>query len=206
MVTNVILKRELWNSEIKQRSDNGFFSASDLVYAGNKWRILNNKSPFNYSIWLKNKSTQEFIKELEKLGEKPIIKGKSKNSTSWVHPYLFIDLALAISPELKIAVYDWLYDCLVKYRNKSGDSYKKMCGSLYLIETNNSDFPKHIADVANKIKLACEVEDWENCSEDKLQLRDKIHEYISLLSDIVKDRDTLVDVAVKKAKIELGIK
>jgi hypothetical protein len=32
---------------------------------------------------------------------------------------------------LKIEVYSWLFDKLIKYRNNSGDSYKKMAGALF---------------------------------------------------------------------------
>lgn len=200
MNTEVIMKRELFGCEIRQKSKNSFFCASDLVNAGNKWRVTNGKKVFNYSQWIKNETTQEFIKEMEKEYGKVIIKGKSKNSPSWIHPFLFIDLALAISPELKIKTYKWLYDCLVEYRNKSGDSYKKMCGALYLTQGNKTKFQKDIQDFANKIKVECGVDDWEAATEEQLKLRNKIHENISLLSDIIKDRGQLFELSVKKAR------
>ena len=200
METEIVMRRDLWGMEIRQKSKTEFFCASDLVNAGNKWRLTNGRSVFNYSMWIKNDNTQAFIKELEKEFGKVIIKGNAKNSPSWVHPFLAIDLALSISPELKIEAYKWLYDSLLKYRNKSGDSYKKMCGALFITQTNKTNFPKDIQEIASLIKLECGVADWQAASETQLQLRDKIHENIALLSDIIKDRNALLSVSIKKAK------
>lgn len=200
METEVIMCRNLWGSEIRQKSKTEFFCASDLVSAGNKWRVSNGKSLFNFSMWLKSENTQAFINALEKEYGNVIIKGKANNSPSWVHPFLFIDLALAMSPELKIEAYKWLYDSLIKYRNQSGDSYKKMCGALYITASNKSLYQNEIQEVAKKIKEACAVSDWQQASESQLKLRDKIHEYISLFSDIVNNREALVSVAIQKAR------
>ena len=124
MKTEVIMRRELFGMEVRQKSKSEFFSATDLVRAGNHWRAVNNKPFFNLTAWLKTKSTSEFIAELEKEYGSAI----SKGSKTWVHPFLFIDLALAISPKLKIEAYTWLYDQLLSNRNDSGDSYKKCVG------------------------------------------------------------------------------
>jgi hypothetical protein len=201
MTTEVIMKRKFNNSEIRQSSKTGYFCASDMVNAGNKWRFTNDLKQFNYSQWLKNPTTIEFIKALEnETGEKAIIKGNAKNSLSWIHPFLFIDLALAISPALKVKVYRWIYDDLIKYRNDSGDSYKKMCGALYLTISNKSKFEDEIKDFAVKIRDECGVEDWQTATQEQLKLRDKIHENIALLSDIIRDRELLLETAVRKAK------
>lgn len=201
MTTEVIMKRKFNNSEIRQSSKTGYFCASDMVNAGNKWRFTNDLKQFNYSQWLKNPTTVEFIKALEnETGEKAIIKGNAKNSLSWIHPFLFIDLALAISPALKVKVYRWIYDDLIKYRNDSGDSYKKMCGALYLTISNKSKFEDEIKDFAVKIRDECGVKDWQTATQEQLKLRDKIHENIALLSDIIRDRELLLETAVRKAK------
>lgn len=83
-------------------------------------------------MWCKNKSTIEFIETLEKeIGTKAIIVGRGSKAENWVHPFIFIDLALAISPVLKVKVYRWVYDNLIKYRNDSGDSYKNVWCFIY---------------------------------------------------------------------------
>ena len=201
METEVIMSRELFNREIRQKSKTEYFCASDLVNAGNAWRLANGKKLFNYSQWLKSPNTQDFIKALEiDIGTKAIIKGKQKNSLSWIHPFLFIDLALAISPELKVEAYKWLYDNLLKYRNQSGDSYKKMCGALFITQSNKTLYQEELKKLANRIKVECGVNDWEHATEEQLTLRNRIHDNIALLSDIIKDRETLYNVSIKKAK------
>ena len=200
MKTRVVMKRELFSSEIGQRSDNEFFSATDLVRAGNAWRILHKKTPFNMNDWFNQKSTKEFIKSLEEKYGVVKISGRGRGIHTWVHPFLFIDMALAISPELKIETYQWLYDKLIEYRNVSGDSYKKLAGALKAIETNQTKLTEHIKECASKIKTACGVTDWQTANEEQLKLRDKIHDYVWVMSDIIKDRNTLLNVAIKKAK------
>lgn len=204
MKTEVILKRNLLNGEISQNSKTEYFSATDLIKIGNDYRFKKGLSLFNLSQWISKESTKEFSETIKKsINQETIIKSRGRNSVTWVHPYIFIDLALAISPDLKFEVYEWIYDSLVKYRNDSGDSYKKMAGALYLTCSNKSLFKNEIIDIANKIRIECDVIDWNEASEYQLKLRDKIHEYIALFSDIIRERNNLFDISVKKAKKEL---
>lgn len=203
MKTQVLMKRSLFDSEISQQSKTGFFASNELIKAGNKWRIMNDLSPINLQEWFRLDKTKEFISELEnQLGEKVKIAGRGRNAVTWIHPFLFIDLALYISPKLKVEVYSWLYDELIKYRNDSGDSYKKMTGALYKNCRNKSDFTNLIRETANKIKLACHVKDWQKANEDQLKLRDKIHENIALLCDVLNSNEDAVRIAILKS-IEL---
>lgn len=204
METEVIMSRQLSSCEVRQKSKSGFLCAYDLVAAGNKYRLLHDLPVFNFTAWLNKTETKEFVKALENdLKDKVIIKGKGKGNPTWLHPYLFIDLALAINPSFKVEVYKWLYDSLLKYRNDSGDSYKKMCGALYTTAQNKQAFPSEIKRLADKIKKECNVDDWEHATEQQLELRNKIHDNIALLSDIIQNRETLYSVAIKKAKDNL---
>ena len=201
MITSVVMKRKLFDREISQNTKNSFFSATDLVKAGNRYRLLNELEPFNLKNWFYSKSSKEFIDSLERKYGKVKISSRGKNGHTWVHPLLFIDIALAISPELKIEVYEWLFDELIKSRSGSGDSYKKMCGYLYANYSNKRNFPVYISDVAKKIKLACNIkDDWQNATEEQLKLRDKIHDNISLLADILRDTDQAVKLGILKTK------
>lgn len=202
MKTEVNMKRNLFGYEITQKSKSEMFSATDLVKAGNQWRRKNNMSDFNLSLFFKQKSTLDFIEELEKKYDRVKISGRGRNSHTWVHPYLFIDIALAISPKLKIETYQWITDYLLKYRNDSGDSFKKMSGALYLKCPNKREFQNIISDVSNKIKEACNVEswdEWQSANEETLNLRNKIHENIALLVDIL-PIDEAVKIGILKAK------
>lgn len=203
MKTTVLMRREFFGSEINQRSDNGFFSATDLIRVGNQWRMQNGLPLFSASTYFQYKGTKEFIKKLKE--SEPIVKidSRGKGSHTWVHPFLFVDMALNISPDLKVMVYSWIYDELIKYRNDSGDSYKKMAGAVYLNISNKSLFKETIVEYANRIKKECDVDDWQQASAEQLALRDKIQEYVSIFSDVINNNDLLIDIAVKKAKKEM---
>lgn len=200
MKTEVIMKRGLFSSEIRQQSKSSFFSATDLVKAGNFWRRSNGMSDFNLSQYLKNSGTKEFIDSLEeKYNTKCVLSSRGRNSSTWVHPLLFIDIALAIDPKLKIEVYEWLFDNLLRYRNESGDSYKKMAGALWENCKNKRKFDEGITMTAKMIKNACNVKDWQEATEDKLKLRDRIHENISLLCDVLKDNNQAIRLGIRQS-------
>jgi hypothetical protein len=198
MKTNVKMKRLLFGEEISQMSKSEFFSATELVKSGNRWRYENNAPPFNLSAYLKSSSTISFIDELNNKFGSCVIKGRGKLSNTYVHPLLFIDIALAISPKLKIEVYEWLFDNLIKYRNISGDSYKEMSAALWQRCTNTRDFPKIISSIALRIKESCKVSDWETASEEQLERRDKIHNSIKLLTRVLTDIDQIVRIAIEE--------
>lgn len=199
MKTEVTMKRKLFDGSIRQKSKSGFLSANDLIESGNRWRLVNNKKQFSFNSWKASQSTKDFIAEMENYFGQVLETTRGANGGTWVHPYIFIDLALAIDPKLKIEVYGWLYDELLKYRNHYGDSYRKMCGALYDNCSNKSNFHRGMATVAKWIKLACGVKNWQEATEDQLRLRDKIHENIALLCDVIRDNNQAVRIGIKKA-------
>ncbi len=199
MKTAVIMKRNLLGGEVSQHSKNEMFSATDLAKIGNKWRIANDMEPFSMKSWLGNKGTKEFITELESKYGKVKISSRGKGGHTWMHPLLFIDMALAISPKIKLETYEWLFDQLIKCRNESGSSYKPMCGALYAHAKNKTYFHQYVQEVARKIKQACGVADWNQASEEQLKLRDKLHNDIALLSDVLNNNDEAVRIAIVKA-------
>jgi hypothetical protein len=204
MKTEVIMKREIFGHQISQCSKSEFFSATDLCKAGSKWRIMQGMQAFDMSAWLNQSSTKEFISSLESKFGIVKISGRGRGNHTWVHPYLFIDMALAISPELKIEVYQWLHDHLLAYRNDSGDSYKRMAGALYNAYPNKSKFPGYIVAVADFIRdTVVKAKDWQTATEDQLKLRDKIHDNIALLADIL-PCDDAVRIGANKAYDQLA--
>ena len=195
MKTEVVMKRPLFGMEVSQKSKSEMLSGTDLVKAGNKWRRANEMSDFNLSQWLKLAGTSEFISELEKKYDgEVLIKGRGRSAHTWMHPLLFIDCALAISPKLKIETYEWLFDSLLKYRNDSGDSYNKMVGSLYGRWSDKKTFPKFIQQVARDIRTLCNTEDWQRASEQKLKVRYELQNEIALLCDVLQDPKLAVQI------------
>lgn len=198
MKTQVLMKRKLFGAEIQQQSKSGFFNATDLVKIGNKWRDSRSLPNFNFSAFLNNAKTKEFIEELHNKYNIVIDRGRGKNSKTWVHPLLFIDIALAINPKLKVEVYEWLFDSLIKYRNDSGDSYKEMSAAIYQRAQNKREFPNYIIRVANYIRKACGVEDWQTATEEQLRLRDKIHLSVKSLTNVLTNTDDAVRMGVNE--------
>lgn len=199
MKTQVIMKRPFMGSEISQQSNTSMFSATDLVRVINTKRRELGRPNFNITAYLSRKSTVEFIEELQKNNDKVIIKSRGKGHHTWVHPLLFLDIALLVDPKLKVEVYQWLYDELIKSRNNSGDSYKKMCGYLYDNHGNKHEFPVYIMQVAKHIRRTLNVDDWNTASEEQLKLRDKIHENIALLTTALRDNNQAVRLGIKEA-------
>jgi len=199
MKTEVVMKRELWGQQISQKSKSGMFSATDLVRAGNRFRITQGLIPFDMSAWLAQKGTKEFIRELEKKFGVVKISGRGRGKHTWIHPLLFIDMALAISPKLKIEVYQWLFDHLLELRNDSGDSYKEMCGYLYTRYKNKREFPAYVKKVALAVKKRVGVDDWQLASEEQLNARDRLYRDITLLTDVMTNTDVAVRIALQRS-------
>lgn len=199
MKTEVEISRQLFSMPIRQKSKTEFFSATDLVKAGNKYRQSLGMSSFNLTQYLKSKSAKDFISELaHKYKLIPVTKGRGRNSTTWVHPLLFIDIALSIDPKLKIEVYEWLFDSLIKYRNDSGTTYKEMSAALYKRNGNHKEFPNFMKKAASYIKRKVDVEDWNTANEDQLSKRDLIHRSIITLSNVLTDPYQIVKLSVKQ--------
>lgn len=194
------MQNKIFGGFISQKSKSEYFSLTDLVREGNKYREKEKIPPFNLSAFLSNKETVLFIDSLKKnFNKDPLIKGRGRGVHTWAHPLLFIDVCLAISPNLKIEVYQWLYDNLLKYRNDSGDSYKKMCGALYDNCSNKSLFHKGVSKTATMIQKYCGVSDWNIATEEQLKLRDKIHENITLLCDVLRDNNKAIELGIYNA-------
>jgi len=198
MKTAVIMKRELFGMPISQHSKTEYFSATDLVKAGDYWRTSNKMGRFDEKAWFRNASTKEFMAELELKYGKVKISARGRGQHTWVHPLLFIDMALAISPSLKIEAYEWMFDQLIKNRNDSGDSYNSMCGSLYKRWSNKSTFHHFIMDTAKNIRNLCKVEDWQSATESQLKMRDDVQKEIALLCDVLQDPELAVRIAFSR--------
>ena len=198
MKTEVIMKRELFGQGISQKSQSEFFSATDLVKAGDKWRLANGLKAFNLSQYLKGSKAMEFIAEVESKYSKSVITGRGSKAHTWVHPLIFIDIALAINPKLKVEVYEWLFDQLIKYRNDSGDSYKEMSAALFTRIGNVREFTTIIGKVALLIKESIGVKDWQTATEYQLKQRDNIHISIKLLCRVLTDVRQIVRIAIEE--------
>ena len=196
MKTEVVMCRPIFGQEVRQKSKSEFLCASDLVKVGNVERRKMGLKDFRLNEWMKAKATQEFLQDLEQKYGKVTVQIKKE---MWFHPLLFIDLALALHPKLKVEAYEWLYDQLLKNRDSSGDSYKLMSGAIYTHFDNKAQFPRYISTLATHIQKICGVEDWQRANQNQLRLRDKIHSNIALVANVLRDPNQAVEIGIREA-------
>jgi hypothetical protein len=138
MKTAVIMKRDLNGYFVRQNSKTDMFNANDLLEAYN----LMAEVPKRLDKFLKSKDTKKYIDVIAQdinskspqmgVFELQVLQANKGriNGGTWMHPYLFIDFAMWLSPEFKLTCVKWIYDKLIKFRNDSGDSFKEMGAAL----------------------------------------------------------------------------
>lgn len=138
MKTAVIMKRDLNGLPIRQNSKTCMFNANDLLEAYN----LTSKKKKRMDSFLDNKSTIEYMSTIATdinsnttnscdLNLQVIETNRGRvNGGTWMHPYLFIDFAMWLSPEFKLTCVKWIYDRLIVVRNETGDSFKEVSAAL----------------------------------------------------------------------------
>jgi hypothetical protein len=164
MKTEMILHRPLQQYDVLQRTSDSYFNASELV---NAWSDNNGKKKVIVD-FLRLASTKSFLKELEiqesHIGDSrnadfqavKTVKGKMTKDgktpdTVWMHPFLFIKLAMWINPTFEYHVIKFVYDQLIKFRHDAGDAYKDMCEALKLIGATKEDY----ASISRQLNVTC---------------------------------------------------
>ena len=150
MKTNVVMKRPMGQFEVLQRISDGFFDGNALL---NAWKREHPTCKETVNDFLAQKKVQLFVTEMEEefgnftqpqkwvlaetQGFKSIkyVKGKntSKGRTKdqvWMHPYMFIKLAMWINPKFELQVIKFVYDELIKNRHLAGDNYNVLTAAL----------------------------------------------------------------------------
>ena len=137
MKTAVIMQRDLNGLSIRQNTKTSMFNANDLLKAYN---LTTKKKQKQIDAFLVNRKTQEYIETISadlntqnsgELNSQVIETNRgSVNGGTWMHPYLFIDFAMWLSPEFKLTCVKWIYDRLIIVRNESGDSFKEVSAAL----------------------------------------------------------------------------
>jgi len=190
------------DGEIRQKSKSEMFNATDLLKIINKKRIIDNLYPLSMSNYTSAKQNKEFIEALmmeEGLTREEVIK-TNKKAGSWVHPLVLIDMALWGYPKLKVAVYKWMYDNLLKYRNDSGDSFKEMNEALddkFNIGAKYWEYAQVANMIADEIGLKNIKNRWQIATEQQLRYRDYLqHEIIGSANY---GNNKTLDECVKKA-------
>lgn len=78
-------------------------------------------------------------------------RGKDKNQEWYIDPYIFINIAIEMDPEIRADIIIWFTDGLIKVRNEAGEAYINMCRQIATIISSKSDFQEYIKRVAKGI-------------------------------------------------------
>jgi hypothetical protein len=201
MKSNVVMLRKMGQFDVKQRTKDGFFNATELL---SQWNEKPNNPKRDLSKFWEQDGVKSFIEvmmEEENLDTPLEVYVKSKasrgvNAGTWMHPTLFVKFAMWLNVRFEYHVIKFVADQLIQYRKDSGDSYRRMCDSLYPL-FDKKHFAQFITYQALQIKKACGVTDWQTATEEQLSKRQKIEETAVILSDIVPPEEC-IRIAISK--------
>lgn len=180
MKTNQVMIRD---EGFMQRISDGYFNATALLDTYNKTHH-GKKQLAQYKTLT---STHEFIEQLKKEGiPDPIIAGRGKgiNSGTWVHPKVFIDLAMWVSVEFKSKVIDYVIDGLIKSRHDAGDYYNEMTKAILesYVDYYGIKPPARIfIEEANMLKSLVNTKDRNSMLESELKQLTYLQKYNTML-------------------------
>lgn len=208
MKTSVIMERKLMGYVVRQNHKTEMLNANDLHKAGNAVRDINGMTKKQMASYFNLDSTNELIKEvclIDGLRLDEVKKStRGKAGGTWVHPIVFIDMAMWYSPELKVRILKWVQDGLLMARDESGESFKEMMSVLSRHFPKEMDNPIRYIEVSNKIAAECRVgtgkDKWQKATEEQLKKRAKIHSNIMLIADLCPNVGTCISKAIQKAK------
>lgn len=174
MKTSVIMQRDLNGVKVRQDSKTMFFNANDLLdlyntTSGEQKRLQN---------YLDNQNTKDtesaILREIQNNSkesefENGVIQTKrGKNGGTWMHPYLFIDFGMWLSPDFKVTVIKWFYDNLIQLRNEAGDSFKDVNQALFEMYPTSTHFAySNEAKMINKLVFGKPDKDQRNLATEK---------------------------------------
>jgi len=198
MKTVQVLERNFMGGTVQQKHKNGFFCVNDLTSIANAYRKNQGLPTAKWEKYAGAKKTQEFMLSLMKQEEiaEIVISGKGRYSKTWVHPLVFFDYAMWLSPDFKVKVYEWLYDNMTVFRDESGESYKKLAG-IVKDEYGIAKTALGMKNIASAIKKELGVTDWNKTTSAKLKRRDEIHKNLGMLLKAKVDLKTAYKLAIE---------
>lgn len=171
--------RSMGDIKIRQDSKTKFFNATDLMEVYNKGHKVSRR----IDKYLDNEATKRYITAIitDEIDNPPfsgdseftvIATKRGKNGGTWMHPYLFIDFAMWLSPEFKITVIKWIYDNLIKFRLEAGDSFKEVNEAIFNAHPNSPPYIySNEAKMINKLVFGSSDKDQRNsATEGQLEL------------------------------------
>lgn len=148
MKTTKIMKRQMGDYEVLQRTSDSYFDGNALLQ---QWKHAHPKCKDSIKDFLDQRKVKDFIQYLQDdlrlqaqpqkgdMVETQIIKYDRGNNSSngriadkvWMHPYLFIKFALWINTKFEVQVIKFVYDNLISLRCDAGDNYSQLMKRIY---------------------------------------------------------------------------
>lgn len=160
MKTNQVMKRQMGMFAVYQRTDDGFFNATDLLKQWNETRPDKKRELDNF--W-KSTNLVDLMSEIaeNELDFKSVdftyLKSslsKSKrgkfNGGTWMHPVLFVKFAMYLDSRFEYHVLKFVSDQMLQYRNEACEAYKVLAKAVSTL-VGDSNLPKYIPNIAKAI-------------------------------------------------------
>ena len=199
MVTEQIMEREFYDGTIRQNHKTGWLNANDLLTLGNDYRQSIGLPKARLDRFLRTQERKAFIEQI--MEEEQITKvtktTRGNNGGTWLHPLLFTELAMYLSPKFKYIAMKWLTDKLLESRDNSGNSYREMTSAIQENYNLGGQLGLEIPKIAKKIKSKLGVDDWNKATEEQLKYRDKIHQGIILLAQAEVPLEKNITISLK---------
>lgn len=142
MKTSVNMVRTMGEFKVTQRTKDAFFNATALV---KQWNTIKDNPRRDLSKFWELDNVKEFICVLmkeENLHTPSEVYVKSRasrgiNAGTWVHPVLFVKLAMWLSPSFEYHVVKFVADQLIDLRHDAGDHYIGLTNAVQRLENIN---------------------------------------------------------------------
>jgi hypothetical protein len=113
-------------------STDGLVCLSDLLRAGNAWRVMRGMSALQLNNFVTSPTTAAYVEAASRLWELPqesflTVKGRGRNSRTWGHISVAVLLAEQMSPDFHAMVHKtFIEGKLLEFRNMGGDEFKAL--------------------------------------------------------------------------------
>ena len=161
MKTNEIMIRKMGKFHVTQRTSDGMFNATELIKQWNSMVGLNTQQngdlkKKDIDDYLLINPTKEFIctiSEREGINSKLYKSNRGRyNGGTWMHPMLFMDFAMWLSPYFKYDVLKFVSDQMIKFRNEAGDAYRDLAAAVKKI-VSDSFMPVAMSKISQAINF-----------------------------------------------------
>lgn len=189
------MKRIIFGAEIRKHHTLNIYSATDLIRGGNIIRSKQSKGVFNLTQYLSSKHACKLITAIEKKGESPLEKSKGCHSQTFVHPLLLLDISLKIDINFNVIKHKWLLNLII---NKDEIEFSYFDSMKVAIIDNNKIIgrdKKTLAYVKYMINERLGITSDEHITANQKYARELIYLYIAKKATVIKDIDTLINLA-----------